>query len=291
MFDVLPTEGVLAVPATTAERPQLGEVLTERRLLTEEQLEVGLAQHRWSGRPLSEVLIALGFVTETTIAQALATQHGGLIKTEYGFATGFSAQAAAEAEVEAPPPVSVAAQPEPEPVAVALPRLEVVPPLAPPAPIEALDFGIVPVVAPPAPVEALEPAVAAPTPVEAFEERAKAAAAEGRVLALEEELRSANRRADAAEARVSALEADFGSANVRHESLELELAGARQAEADLLTAGAQQARELAEATQTLQAAFARLQYLEALFQQQPAQPEQQPAPATAQTRSPYAWQD
>jgi type IV secretory pathway VirB10-like protein len=274
MFDVLPTEGVLAVPATTAERPQLGEVLIERRLLTEEQLEVGLAQNRWSGRPLSEVLIALGFVTETTIAQALATQHGGLIKTEYGFATGFSAQAAAEAEVEAPPPVSVAAQPEPEPVAVALPRLEVVPPLAPPAP-----------------VEALAPAVAAPTPVEAFEERAKAAAAEGRVLELEEELRSANRRADAAEARVSALEADFGSANVRHESLELELAGARQAEADLLTAGAQQARELAEATQTLQAAFARLQYLEALFQQQPAQPERQPAPATAQTRSPYAWQD
>ena len=87
-----------------------------------------------------------------------------------------------------------------------------------------------------------------------------------------------------------ALEADSGSASVRHEALELELAGARQAEADLRAAGAQQARDLAEATETLQAAFARLQYLEALFQQQPAQP-QQPAPAAQQTRSPYAWQD
>src|SRR3954453_513002 len=37
------------------------------------------------------------------IAQALATQDGGLLKTEYGFATGFGAGLA--------PPVSVAAPP------------------------------------------------------------------------------------------------------------------------------------------------------------------------------------
>ena len=33
------------------------------------------------------------------VAQALATQHGGLLKTEYGFATGFGAGLA--------PPVAV----------------------------------------------------------------------------------------------------------------------------------------------------------------------------------------
>jgi len=275
MFDVLSTEGVLSVPAAPAEpeqagaRPQLGQVLLDRGLLTEDQLEVGLAQHRWSGRPLGEVLIALGFVSEATIAQALATQHGGLIKTECGFAMGFGprADAAPDGPPVSPPAAAVGtswtsmpevtAEPpaEPEPVATALPQLEV---------------------------------VAAPTPVEAFEERAKAAAAEARVLELEEELRNASRRADAAEARVASLEADSGSASVRHEALELELAGARQAEADARAAGERQARELAEATQTLQAAFARLQYLEALVQQPQSA---HPAPAAAQKRSPYAWQD
>ena len=61
--------------------------LSERSALTE----------RVSGRPLGEIIVARGFAAAPTVAQALATQHGGLLKTEYGFATGWSGQEAAEA--------------------------------------------------------------------------------------------------------------------------------------------------------------------------------------------------
>ena len=67
----------------------LGRLLVERGLLAEEQLTFALAEQKRKGKPLGHVLVDLGFVPETTVAQALATQHGGVVKTEYGFATGF----------------------------------------------------------------------------------------------------------------------------------------------------------------------------------------------------------
>jgi len=74
-----------------ASRPPLGELLLSRGLITPEQLEQALAHQRQSGRPLGEVFIRLGFTSGRIIAQALATQHGRMLKSEYGFATGFDA--------------------------------------------------------------------------------------------------------------------------------------------------------------------------------------------------------
>jgi hypothetical protein len=80
----------------------LGELLVERRLITSEQLAIALAEQQASGSQLGAVLVARGFVAPTTIAAALATQHGGLLKTEYGFATGLGV---------APEPPAPAGQP------------------------------------------------------------------------------------------------------------------------------------------------------------------------------------
>jgi hypothetical protein len=102
--------------------PPLGRLLIVHGFLTEEQLQVGLAEHGRTGLPLGQVLIGLGFVTKAIIAQALATQAGGLVKTEYGFSTGFAASkqtaplqfASAPAPEADPQPVEPAPQPEAE---------------------------------------------------------------------------------------------------------------------------------------------------------------------------------
>jgi hypothetical protein len=67
----------------------LGRLLIERGLLTQQQLIEGLLEQDRTGDRLGTVLIRLGFVDGPTVAMALATQHGGPLKTEYGFATGF----------------------------------------------------------------------------------------------------------------------------------------------------------------------------------------------------------
>lgn len=73
------------------EKPQLGELLVQHGVLTPEELVLALAEQRQTGRPLGEVVVALGLAPGPIVAQALATQHGGgIVKTEYGFATGWS---------------------------------------------------------------------------------------------------------------------------------------------------------------------------------------------------------
>jgi len=89
-------------PRTRAE--PLGSLLASRGHITEEQLELALTEQKVTGRPLGEIIVARGFAAAPTVAQALATQHGGLLKTEYGFATGWSGQEASEASVPAPEP-------------------------------------------------------------------------------------------------------------------------------------------------------------------------------------------
>jgi prefoldin subunit 5 len=86
----------------------LGALLASRGHITEEQLELALTEQKATGRPLGEIIVARGFAPPPTVAQALATQHGGLLKTEYGFATGWGGgvdveQAPAQA---APAPVT-----------------------------------------------------------------------------------------------------------------------------------------------------------------------------------------
>jgi hypothetical protein len=102
----------------------LGTVLTKRGLLTEEQLELALADQRSTGEPLGKIVVDRGFVRAEVIAQALATQHGGLLKTEYGFATGFGSGSPAAPPVAAPP---VSESPRTARTAATAPAPELVP--------------------------------------------------------------------------------------------------------------------------------------------------------------------
>jgi hypothetical protein len=77
----------------------LGALLASRGHITEEQLELALTEQKATGRPLGEIIVARGFAPPPTVAQALATQHGGLLKTEYGFATGWGGGVVPDAEV------------------------------------------------------------------------------------------------------------------------------------------------------------------------------------------------
>jgi hypothetical protein len=82
----------------------LGELLVERRLLSQRQLELALQEHQRTGRRLGEVLVAFGFVSEQALASTLLEQVGLMD---------------AKAEEPAPEPVPVLeAQPDPEPAAM-----------------------------------------------------------------------------------------------------------------------------------------------------------------------------
>lgn len=64
--------------------PRLGALLVERGVITSEQLAAALEQQQQTGQRLGEAVIELGFTSPHTIALALASQHGGILKTEYG---------------------------------------------------------------------------------------------------------------------------------------------------------------------------------------------------------------
>ena len=82
----------------------LGALLVRRGLITEEQLAAALADQRATGAPLGQIVVSRGYAASAAVAQALATQHGGLLKTEYGFATGFDSGGPPKPFV--PPPVT-----------------------------------------------------------------------------------------------------------------------------------------------------------------------------------------
>ena len=142
-----PDNGILRPPGP----PPLGAILVQRGLLTEEQLNVALAESKRTGRPTGEVIVRLGFATAATIAQALATQHGGPLKTEYGYAVGFGSPAPAQ-PVGRPPVSPVPAQAG-RPAASAPASVVPATPPAEPAPV-------------PAPLRpaAAQPAAQAPAP-------------------------------------------------------------------------------------------------------------------------------
>jgi hypothetical protein len=93
-----------AAPFPSEGRRPLGEVLLERGIVSREQLATALEQQRSTGQPLGEIIVGFGFAPGPIVAQALATQHGGLIKTEYGFATGWSTEDG-RAPVAVPAPI------------------------------------------------------------------------------------------------------------------------------------------------------------------------------------------
>ena len=302
MLDALGT-GVAIAPERTDAQPPLGRLLVERGLLSEEQLEFALSEHARTGLPLGQMLISLSYVTATTIAQALATQQGGLVQTEYGFATGFSPdQATAPLSL---PPVS---PPPTTGVAPSWTQAESAQQIAQafPAPFPA-----------PLPAAVVEAAVlqAAPAPPPQGPELAEAST---RIMSLELELAAARQetelaRQDAGLARQEMLAAnaageELATARTRIAELEGEttltrsaldeasrkiesleqaaLAAAdgsgetelHQAQADLQQTQAQ----LASTTENLRAAYERLHQFEIAqaLQQHPQ----------ARTASPFAWQ-
>jgi hypothetical protein len=54
----------------------LGELLVERGLLSERQLELALQEHKRTGIPLGEVLVGFGFVSQDSLAKTLLEQVG-----------------------------------------------------------------------------------------------------------------------------------------------------------------------------------------------------------------------
>jgi hypothetical protein len=81
--------------------PQIGRILIAAGLLSETQLAEALEEQRQTGRRLGEIIVRRGFISGPALANALAEQHGGLLKTEYGFATGLGGDVAQKAASEA----------------------------------------------------------------------------------------------------------------------------------------------------------------------------------------------
>jgi len=213
-----PDHGALQPPGP----PPLGAILVRRGLLTDEQLAAALAEAKRTGEPLGEAIVRLGFASAATVAQALATQHGGPLKTEFGYAVGFG------------PPVSPApaAGPPPPPPLSPVPAQDARP--AAPAPAAAVRATPTaePVLSPaPGPATPAPAAPAKPSPLEiarqwqqygqqvkqqrdAAVEQVKAA--EARVAALESKVEEL----EAAEARVAELEATATVVEVERAKLE-----------------------------------------------------------------------
>jgi type IV pilus assembly protein PilB len=55
---------------------QLGDLLIERGIINQRQLEKALAVHKEKGGLIGEILVELGFAKEEDIAQALTAQYG-----------------------------------------------------------------------------------------------------------------------------------------------------------------------------------------------------------------------
>src|SRR3954454_2640306 len=111
--------------ATAAQEP-LGTLLVKRGLISEEQLAVALADQKETGEPLGKIVVDRGFTRPEVIAQTHTARHGGVIKTQYGFATGFVAGLAPPVSLAVPPVTAgaVATAPAEAPPAVASPPAE-----------------------------------------------------------------------------------------------------------------------------------------------------------------------
>ena len=84
--------------------------MVEEGFLTSEQLEAAIAEQHRSSKPLGQVLVELGLASAGAVANALAEQHGGLLKTEFGVSAGLHPHAP-EPEPE-PEPAPAPPQPE-----------------------------------------------------------------------------------------------------------------------------------------------------------------------------------
>jgi hypothetical protein len=60
----------------TPRQRQLGEILVDTGVLSEDELGVVLAEHQRTGRMLGELVVSLGLATSRAITDALASQKG-----------------------------------------------------------------------------------------------------------------------------------------------------------------------------------------------------------------------
>ena len=97
-----PDNGMLRPPGPAP----LGAILVQRGVLTEDQLAAALDEQKRTGEQIGEVIVRLGFALAPIVAQALATQHGGPLKTEYGYAVGFGGGGPTSSAPAGPPPVT-----------------------------------------------------------------------------------------------------------------------------------------------------------------------------------------
>ncbi len=65
--------------------------MVDEGFVTPEQLALALAEQKRTGRPLGAIFVELGFVSAGAVANALAEQHGGMLKTEFGVSAGLYA--------------------------------------------------------------------------------------------------------------------------------------------------------------------------------------------------------
>jgi hypothetical protein len=104
------------VNAAELPAPQLGRILIAAGLLSEEQLAQALEEQAQTGRRLGEIIVQRGFISGPALANALAEQHGGVLKTEYGFASGLGGVVARRAAAESGTSVSPLRPPDPTPM-------------------------------------------------------------------------------------------------------------------------------------------------------------------------------
>lgn len=64
-------------------------MLVDQGLISAEQLAQALVVQKETEKQLGEVLVTLGFISPGVVANGLAEQHGGPLKTEYGISVGF----------------------------------------------------------------------------------------------------------------------------------------------------------------------------------------------------------
>jgi hypothetical protein len=70
----------------------LGELLLEKGLVTEDELERALKEQEATGRMLGAILVDRGFVSGPALAVALAEQYGVELDSQRGFGTGLWAE-------------------------------------------------------------------------------------------------------------------------------------------------------------------------------------------------------
>jgi hypothetical protein len=84
----------------------IGQLLVDAGVLTEDVLEEVLEKQARTGRRLGEILVQDGYVSSRVMANALAEQHGGMLRTEYGVALGMQ-PAQSEGIPYSPPPATL----------------------------------------------------------------------------------------------------------------------------------------------------------------------------------------